>query len=360
MWRRVCRGVRVGPTRGPVAVAGMAPDLTFVVPFRNEEKYLRATLETLTAQDMGCYVAEVLLVDGSSEDGSRQIADEFAASHSTDGLRFRVVDNPERRIPFAFNLGVRLALAPVVGFGGAHSIYPNRFFRTALDVLAKVDSEVVGGGHDRIVPGDTGAVARAMACLYRSPMGSAVAAYHRRTTPGLVDTVYGGFYRREVFDRVGLFDEKLARNQDNELNSRVTAAGLRIHFEPALSISYVQKTDLRTFLRRGVDFGLHHPETWRANWRAFRLRHAVPAMFVAYLLLIAVPALLGLLPLMAAGPLLLYGVLLLGSGLWLAMREGLVVGLLTIPLFCGYHVAYGLGTVVGILTLAARLTTGRA
>jgi succinoglycan biosynthesis protein ExoA len=337
----------------------MPPDLTFVVPFRNEAQHLCKTIESLARQDLGPFCAEVLLFDGMSEDLSREIAEREAAARSSARLQLLVVENPRRRTQFAFNRGIELARAPIVGFGGAHTDYPPHYFKTALELLGTLEVDVVGGGHDRFLPGGRGPLARAMACLYRSPMGSAVAAYHRRTTAGLVDTVYGGFYRKGVFEHVGCFDERLARNQDNELNSRVTSAGHRIYFDPSLSTSYVQKSDLRTFFRRGLDFGLHHPETWARSWRAFRVRHAIPALFVAYLVALALPALHGLCPLVLALPLGLYGLLLLAAAFRLAAQEGLVVGLLTIPLFFGYHLAYGIGTWAGVGSVLLRAALGR-
>jgi hypothetical protein len=179
-------------------------------------------------------------------------------------------------------------------------------------------------------------------------VGSGVAAYHRRKTPGFVDTVYGGFYKRSVFDRIGLFDETLTRNQDNELNSRVLRAGMRIYFDPALSTQYVMKADLATFLRRGYLFGRFHAETWRRTPDAFRLRHAIPGLLVLYLAA-AVPSAVVVGSWLPLAPLAIYFLALLAGGVRLARTKPLGVALLTVPLFAGYHLAYGTGTVVGVI-----------
>jgi succinoglycan biosynthesis protein ExoA len=326
------------------------PDVSLVLPFRNEEAFLRRTLETLAAQDLGPFTAEVLMIDGDSEDRSPDIAREFA-ERPAGAIVFRLLRNPARRTPAAFNLGIREARGAVVGLGGAHTDYPPRYLRRAIEMLQEVDADVVGGGHDHYLPAGDGALAAAMSCLYESPMGDGVAAYHRRQAPGYVDTVYGGFYRRAVFDRVGYFDEQLVRNQDNELNARVTSAGFRVYFHPDLSTTYIQKTDPQTFLKRGFLFGRYHPATWRTNPQAFRLRHAVPALFVAYLLALAIASGISTVPVWWWGPLVAYALLLVVAAGRLMHRRRPVVGLLTIPLFFFYHLSYGAGTLVG---LAAR------
>lgn len=328
------------------------PDVSLVIPFRNEEAFLRRTLESLAAQDLGTSTAEVLLVDGESDDRSPEIAREFAA-RLTGRLVVRVLRNPRRRTPFAFNLGIREARSPIVGLGGAHTDYPPQYLRRAVELLRTVDAQVVGGGHDRYVAADQGALAAAMSCLYESPMGAGVAAYHRRQEPGYVDTVYGGFYRREVFDRVGYFDERLARNQDNELNARVTSAGFRIYFHPDLSTTYIQKTDPATFLRRGFLFGRYHPATWLTNPSAFRLRHAVPALFVLYLAILLSRATVGSAPTLWWAPLYAYSGLLVLAAVRLMSRKSPAVGLLTVPLFFVYHMSYGLGTLYGLGAVVA-------
>jgi glycosyltransferase involved in cell wall biosynthesis len=324
-------------------------DVTLVIPMRNEAAFLARTLETLAAQEMGPFRAEVLLVDGRSEDGTREVAEPYTR-RAAGPVVFRLLDNPERRTPFAFNLGIRESKAPVIGFGGSHTDYPPQYLRRAVELLASTDADVVGGGHDRIIPGADGVVASAMSCLYLSAMGAGVAAYHRRRTPGYVDTVYGGFYRRQVFDRVGGFNPALIRNQDNELNARVTAAGFRILFHPDLSTSYVQKTDLRVFLSRGFLFGRFHPSTWRANPKAFRWRHAVPALLVLYLAALLGFLLRGAPPPWTLVPLALYVALLAGAGLRLAWLRSPLVGALAIGFFFLYHVSYGLGVLSGLAT----------
>lgn len=333
------------------------PDISFVIPFRNEEAFLRQTLKSLAEQDLGRLSAEILLVDGASTDASREILEPFLASTS-EGLTFRLLDNPSRTTPFAFNIGIAAARSEIIGFGGAHTNYPPKYLRRAVELLHESGADVVGGGHDQFVTSETGALAAAITCLYQSPMGAGVAAYHRRTTPGFVDTVYGGFYRRHVFVRVGGFNEQLTRNQDNELNARVCDAGFRILFHPELSTSYVQKTDFKTFIRRGTIFGRYHPITWRTNPRSFRLRHATPAVFLLYLVVLASSAIVHPVPWWFFAPAALYLGLLLFAAVQLRKRVGVRPAMLTIPVFCLFHLSYGLGTWIGLTSMPLHVASG--
>jgi GT2 family glycosyltransferase len=184
-------------------------------------------------------------------------------------------------------------------------------------------------------------------------MGAGVAAYHRLKSPGYVDTVYGGFYKRGVFERIGLFNEVLARNQDNELNARVLKAGFKIYFHPDLSTTYIQKTDLTTFLKRAYNFGFYHPATWRENLGSFRIRHFVPAAWVLYLVgLISVGFLLPQFLFFAALPLFLYVILLGLSSIKFMFEKSFFAGLLTFPLFFAYHFLYGVGIIMGFFGVA--------
>ena len=334
------------------------PDLTFVVPFFNEEPFLRATCESLAQQSMGGYFAEVLLIDGRSTDASAAIAREFTRI-SAGSVGFRVLENRRRTTPNGFNIGIAAANGRFIGFGGAHTVYPKRYFKTAIELLQTGNAQVVGGGASSFKTSGDGRIAEAMGWLYRSRIGAGVAAYWRKREPGFVDTVFGGFYQREVFSTIGVFDTRLARNQDNELNSRVTRAGFRILFHPDLSSEYVIKTDPKSFFFRAFRFGFFHPETWLVNPRSIKVRHIVPAFFTLYII--------GMLFLAFQSwwfvvPFVVYATLLLMEAARISRYATVDVGVATIPIFFAFHFVYGLGTLAGVGDAIRRLlifSTGR-
>lgn len=327
--------------------------VSFVVPFRNEAAFLRRMCNSLARQTLGGR-AEILLVDGLSGDGSREIAEEFVAA--TCGPAFRVIDNPERSTPYALNHGIAAARGAIVGIGGAHSVYPADYFERALIALAESQADVIGGGVTRFVPSHGRFFGAAMGMLYQSPMGAGVAGYHRLKSAADVDTVYGGFYRRHVLDAVGEFNTRLTRNQDNEFNARVTAAGFRIRFDPSLSTEYVIKTDVRTFFVRAWRQGLYLPEAWLLTPESFRWRHAIPVAFVVYVFAASLFFFLGFRWAFAA--LGLYAALLILAAVRLWVRGCGWRAMLTPPVFALFHLLYGLGTLSGLVLESIRAISG--
>jgi len=326
------------------------PDISFIIPFRNEEIFLGQTLESIMNQVLDGVKAEIILVDGMSTDASREIAERYL-NISSNNLRFLLLINTKKTAPTAFNLGIQSAKAPIIGFGGAHSIYKPQYLQLAVELLKNTRTDVIGGGHDQIISSDCGLISIAIGCLYLSPMGAGVASYHRFKKPCYVDTVYGGFYRREVFEEIGLFNEKLVKNQDNELNARVTKYGLKIFFHPDLSSTYIQKTDLKAFLKRAYLFGFFHPETWLVNYSSFRIRHFIPAIWVGYLfiLILLISAKIPHVSLFSI-PFVTYILLLFISAFKFMIIKSVLVGLTTIPLFFIYHILYGLGIYIGAIS----------
>ena len=323
-------------------------DISFIIPFYNESDFLRRTLLSIDDQVLDNIRAEVFLVDGMSTDGSEEIATEFAKNNSNDKIRFIVLKNIDKKTPYAFNLGIEKANGEIIGFGGAHTIYPEDYFYNSVNLFNEIDAAVIGGGHTNYLPDNDTIIANAMACLYKSPIGSGVAKYHRLNKPAYVDTVYGGFYKKEIFIDIGTFNTSLTKNQDNELNTRVISAGYKIYFHPILSTDYVQKTNLKLYINRAYSFGRYHFETWKANYQSIRLRHLIPGFFCIYLLLIIFLLLLSVTNILIMIPLIIYFILILINGIYFIFSVGIRIGLLTIPIFILYHICYGVGVILGL------------
>ena len=163
--------------------------------------------------------------------------------------------------------------------------------------------------------------------------------------PGYVDTVPFGTFRREVFDRVGNFDEDLLRNQDNEMNSRIIAGGGKIYFDPSIQLKYYSRPTLRGFLRMLGKNGLYHWLVLKKTPKAFRVRHMAPAIFVLVLLASLIGGVFWR-PMwwVGAGALGAYGVGAILSAVRIARKHGLVYLFLMPYVFLLCHLQYGLST----------------
>jgi len=324
--------------------------ISFIIPFYNEQDFLYKTLLSIDKQIINGFNAEVFLVDGISTDNSRSIIEEFVNNKVNEYIDYVVLENINKKVPFAFNLGIEKAAGEIIGLGGAHTIYPPDYFQNVINILNEIDTDVVGGGHDEFIPGNKSLISKAMTALYISPLGAGVAPYHRRNNSGFVDTVYGGFYKRDIFKMLGSFNTSLHRMQDYEFNVRVRKAGYKIYFDPRLHTKYIQRTNLQSLVKRGYKTGFHLPEAWIKDQSTFKIRHVTPFIFVLYnLFLLFNKFYLGF-PQISYLLFYFYLMLLFLSSLWLGISRSYgFSSLFTIPIFYIYHLSYGIGTLFGLL-----------
>jgi hypothetical protein len=171
--------------------------------------------------------------------------------------------------------------------------------------------------------------------------------------------VYLGCFRRSIFERVGLFDEELVRNQDDELNDRILAAGGRIWLDPRIRSTYFNRGSLRALWRQYYQYGYWKVRVLHRHPHARRLRHVAPAALVVGLGGSALLSLAGRLP-VVQGPLRrlvarpaavawgLYAVVSLAAGIAVAARSGwrYLPGLV-VAFWC-LHTSYGAGFLAGL------------
>ena len=332
------------------AIAGDSyPFVSVIVPVRNEEQVLKQCLLSLVGQSYPDHRLEILVIDGRSSDRSREIVqDLMKESHN-----LRLYDNAKENTPAGMNVGVRAAKGSIIVIAGAHAVYPQTYVQQCVTFLARTGADVVGG------PVRTESIADSiggqLACaILSNGFGVGNSRFRTDGPEGLVDTVPFGAYRRDVFDDIGLFNETLVRNQDNDLSARVRKAGRKIYFSPILTAVYLTSDSYIDLLRQTFRKTQWHIVTLRENRRAFGYRHVAPAAFVVAL------AILGFLwpghSLARLCCLSLLG-LYLGIGwmysIYSSKRHSKFVKAI-LPLACfPFHLAYGLGTIVGVRHLVS-------
>ena len=286
---------------------------------------------------------EVIVADGMSDDGTREILAQLARQDQ----RLRVIDNPAQTTAHAMNLGIQHARGEFVAIMGAHSHYAPNYLRASLEVSHATGAENVGGS--MVCRGETW-LQQAIAVAHHSPFSVGGARWHNVSYEGVADTVFGGFYRREVFKRIGYFDESLLRNQDDELNLRLTRAGGKIWHSPAIRSSYCPRASLSALFRQYLQYGYWKVAVMKKHGRPASLRHLVPGLFV--LALIILPLLALLIPQFLFVWLMLLGSYVfanLGASVLTAARSGWHF-LAALPLvFACYHFGYGIGFLRGVI-----------
>jgi hypothetical protein len=207
------------------------------------------------------------------------------------------------------------------------------------------------------MPGDDSGQARLVQAVTTHAFGVGNSGFRIGAGAGLADTVPYGCYRREVFSRIGLYDERLVRNQDYEFNARLRKAGGAIWRDPRIRILYYNQSTLKGLLRQALVTGQWSPWMWYVAPYALRWRHAAPAAFVAALL--GALLLAWLVPVL--GQVALGGMLApyLSMALVASLQQSRRYGAWMLPwlpmVFGAYHVAYGLGALWGVCMLAMRL-----
>ena len=334
------------------------PLVTVIVPCRNERHYIVGCLDSIVASDYPHESLDVLVVDALSDDGTRGLVGEYTRRYPF----VRMLDNPERVTPVAFNLGVRHARGSLIMIMSAHaSIAPNAI-RKCVQYSAVYGADNVGGMW-RIEPRGSGLWDRAVVQALSHPFGVGGGLYRTRrpAKPVWVDTAAYGCYSRDVFQRIGMFNPKLIRGQDMEFNMRLRAAGGRTLLAPDVEITYYARSGLITFLRHNFRNGAWAILPFRYSAvRPVALRHLVPLLFV--LALMASVTLAALRPptwWLLAGTAGVYLGVSLATATQIAVRQRQGAFLVLMPVaFAALHVAYGFGSLWGAVRLAGALASG--
>src|SRR5881296_90498 len=254
--------------------------VSFIMPVRNEEEYIRVSLQSLVDQSYPASECEIIVVDGRSSDRTREIIEEIR----TQNPQVRCLDNPAGIVPTAMNIGIRAARGEVIIRADGHNIYPADYTANCVKCLLKTGADNVGGPW-LTVPADKSFGATLVAAVLSSPFGVGNSKFRTSREEGFVDTVPFGAFRREIFDRVGMYNEKLVRNQDNELNARIRKAGGRIYLTPALTTRYHPVKNFPGLLKYAFKTSQWHIFTLRENRESMGVRHLAPVMFLVLLLL---------------------------------------------------------------------------
>jgi glycosyltransferase involved in cell wall biosynthesis len=322
----------------------MNPFLSVVIPCRNERAFLARCLDSILASDYPKARMEVLVVDGCSDDGTRALIDQYAAR---DG-RVRCVDNPARITPAALNRGIEAARGEIVARVDAHAAVARDYFSRCVTYLENTSAANVGG-RMRTMPQSDGPFSGPIvaALTHRFGVGNS---YFRigSDEPRWVDTVFGGCWRRELFDRIGRFNERLDRSQDLEFSLRLKAAGLKTLLAPEIQSDYYARSDLRSFWWHNFLNG---------EWAVLpfvgsevipvRLRHLIPLLFTLALATGAAAVPVSLWPIAAVA--IPYALANLAASVHVAWRERHPSYLLLMPIaFAGLHLGYGSGSVSGV------------
>ncbi len=324
------------------------PAVSIIIPCYNEEKTIGLLLGAILRQTYPTSEVEVVIADGLSTDQTRAVI--LAFQKENPWLVVKLVDNPRRNIPAALNTALASASGEWIIRLDGHSTPAPDYIERCVTALRRGKGDVVGGVW-QIEPGGPGWVARSIALAAAHPLGVGDALYRFTTHAAAVDTVPFGAFSRELFERVGKFDESLLTNEDYELNTRVRQAGGRIWLDPAIRSRYFARASLGALARQYFRYGFWKLRMLRRYPATLRWRQALPPVFVLVL-----AALAALAPFWDVARILLlvqtslYLLVLLAGALPVALRKKDARLLVGLPLaIATMHLAWGGGFWISLL-----------
>ena len=326
-------------------------DVTIVVACRNEMRDIRSFLESLLAQDTGGLAWEAIIADGLSTDGTREFLEDYCSHHT----HVRVIENPSRFVSSGLNAAIRAARGRIIIRMDAHTWYAPDYVRLCVATLRRTGAANVGG------PARTRAQSsreRAFSAAYHSPFSTGGARFHNERYEGWVDTVTYGCWYKTTLDELGLFDEMLVRNQDDELNLRLVRSGGRIWQNPKIVSRYSPRYTIADLFQQYFQYGFWKVAVIKKHRLPASVRHLVPIAFILINIVLLAAALFALLfgaPAQAGN----------FVAFWLLVAATYVTGILLVSvltarragwdtlrylpvIFATYHVSYGLGFLSGL------------
>ena len=319
--------------------------ISIIIPIRNEEKYINECIDSILNFDYPKEFLEVIFIDGMSEDKTISIIESYSKKYSY----INVLKNEKKTVPVAMNLGIKKAKGEYICRLDAHANYPKDYLSKLLDWSQKLDADNVGAVCITNIKSNTNK-AKAIQFVMSDKFGVGNSLFRVGVTEPLeVDTVPFGFYKKEIFDKIGLYDERLIRAQDLELNKRLKKYDGKIYLIPDVKCTYYPRENYKAFFKNRFETGrwVMLSSYFTNNLGSISIRHMVPLFFSLSLIF---SFLFGV---FVKEFLYLFGFILIGYSTTLFLRALKIKKnfILAFNILIGYfvlHFSYGLGSMKGI------------
>ena len=324
--------------------------VSVICPTYNEEKYIATCIDSILAQDYPQENLEILFVDGMSTDATRSIILSQAKEHNN----IYLLDNPHRIVPYALNIGIEHAQGDMIVRIDAHASFPSNYISTLVHYLVHLpNAQNVGAPCVTHTLGQTDK-AKAIVAVLSNKWGVGNSTFRLGVKEiQSVDTVPFGCWKKQTLKDVGLFDIRLIRNQDIELNKRILKNGGNIYLVPDTYCTYYARETYKKLAQNNYGNGKWNILTlyYTKALRSLSLRHFIPLIFLLSLLL-PIPGII-LCPWigLVAGMSLISYLMLVSYISWRISKEQSINPLSVVAAFFTLHLSYGAGSLMGILTL---------
>ncbi len=310
--------------------------VSVIIPILNEEKYIEKCIMSVLNQDFPIENLELILVDGMSDDKTVQIIKEYMEKYKF----IKLIFNPEKTVQYALNAGIKAACGEIIVRMDAHSEYAEDYVSKCVQYLKNTDAINVGGP---MIAVGKGGLQNVIAAAYHSKFALGGGKNHEEGYEGYADTVFLGAFKREDILKLGMYDERLPRSEDDDLNFRIIESGEKIYITPEIKSRYYPRGSYKSLFKQYYEYGLWKVAVIKKHKKPARISHLVPMMFVAFLLLCLIA------PLKFTFPVLLLYLLLNFYFSFTNPRVSKLSDKLRLMLVHSIiHIAYGVGFWVGI------------
>lgn len=322
-------------------------EVSIIVPVLNEEKYIKNLIESILYQDYNHEFLEILFIDGDSDDHTVDFINE--AMKNSD-IEYKVLSNPQKKTPISVNIGIKSSNGNIIIRLDGHSYLDPKYVSKCVYYLEETKADNVGCLIDTY---STGIRGKSISNVLSSKFGVGNSGFRTNAKGGYVDTVPFGCFRKELFETIGYFNEKLLRSEDNEFNSRITRNGGKIYLFTDINTVYYPRNTINGLMKmayangkEGIYTGLRYPGS-------MRIRHFIPLIFVLSIISGIIISFAGMkIKFLFYFELLLYSILDFVFSVKNAVYSefNLLASLLEIFIYPVFHICYGIGSIVGIIT----------
>lgn len=255
--------------------------VSVIIPILNEERYIKGCLDSLIEQDYPKEFLEVILVDGLSDDKTPGIIKGYIKKYPF----IKLCVNSHKTVQYAMNIGISKATGKYIVRMDAHAWYANDYISMCVKYLQKTKAQNVGG--TTVVRGKN-KTQTVIAAAYHSPFALGGSKHYDESFEGYADTVAWGSFEREYLIKLGMYDERLPRSEDDDLNFRIEKAGGKIFITPKIKSIYYPKETLAKLFKQYFDYGTWKVAVIKKHHKPSRIAHLIPMFFVMFIVLFGI------------------------------------------------------------------------
>ncbi|MDU6807956.1 MAG: glycosyltransferase family 2 protein [Clostridium sp.] len=318
--------------------------VSVVMPIYNEEKFISNCIESLLLQNYPKENMEWIFVDGNSTDRTVEFVEKYRCKYPQ---LISIMNNPNKTVPYAMNIGINVAKGKYIIRLDAHADYNKDYISKCVFWLDRTNADNVGGIAETKSKGFIG---ESIAIMLSSKFGVGNSQFRTNGVSGYVDTVPFGAFRKEVFDKLGGYDERLTRNQDNEMNFRIRNNGGKIYLSDEIRFSYYCRDSIKSISDMAIKNGMWNVITMKLCPGSMGVRHFVPFVFLLSVIILPILSLLNMffLKVFIAELVLYFTLDIIFSFQATKSFEYLPMVFILFPIF---HLTYGFGSLKGLFKI---------